>query len=136
MATKKAKPAEKKSKGPRQKPLPGMEDRALQELEAKAEEYAEVRDERMSLTEQESELNAELLLLMKKYKKSEYHHGDVHCWVKYTEEKVKVKIGELKPEQKTKPATEAPQNKQTEFDPNKPPIAEEAAPEVPAEAEA
>ena len=97
-ASTKGKTAKKAS--PRQKALPGMEDRALAALEAKAEEYADIRDERMQLTEQESELNDELLALMKKHKKAEYHHGEVHCWVKATDEKVKVKIGEITPKQK------------------------------------
>jgi hypothetical protein len=93
--------AEKKSNNkPKQGTLAGMEDRALSALEAKAEEYAEVRDERMGLTEREGELNDELLALMKKHKKAEYHHGEVHCWVKATDEKVKVKIGEITTKQK------------------------------------
>jgi glutamyl/glutaminyl-tRNA synthetase len=104
MAKKKASPkngVEKKAKkGPKQGTLTGMEDRALSELESKAEEYAEVRDERMQLTEREGELNDDLLALMKKHKKAEYHHGEVHCWVKATDEKVKVKIGEITTKQK------------------------------------
>lgn len=99
---KKAEPKDKKAAKPKQGSLPGLEDRALQALEAKAEEYAEVRDERMQLTEREGELNDELLALMKKYKKAEYHHGEVHCWVKATDEKVKVKIGEITQKQKRK----------------------------------
>lgn len=93
-------------KGPKQGTLSGMEDRALIALETKAEEYAEVRDERMELTEKESELNAELLALMKKHKKAEYHHGEVHCWLKATDERVKVKIGEITPRQKRKESAE------------------------------
>ena len=99
-AKKKANGKAKAKKGPRQSTLPGMEDRALAELESKAEEYAGIRDRRMRLTEQEVELNDELLALMKKYKKAEYHHGEVHCWVKATDERVKVKIGEITARQK------------------------------------
>jgi hypothetical protein len=105
--SKSPKEAVKKANGkPKQATLKGMEDRALAALEAKAEEYAEVRDERMGLTAKESELNDELLALMKKYKKAEYHHGEVHCWVKATDEKVKVKIGEITPKQKKKESAE------------------------------
>jgi len=82
-------------KPPRNPRLPGMEDSGIVELERTAESYAEVRDQRMSLGKREGELNAELLALMKKHGKTEYHHEDVHCWLKVTAEKVKVKIGEL-----------------------------------------
>lgn len=101
--------AEAKANGaakPKQPSLKGMEDRALEELEAKAEEYADVRDNRMRLTTQEVELNDELLALMKKHKKAEYHHGDVHCWIKATDERVKVKIGEITPKQRKKESGE------------------------------
>jgi hypothetical protein len=80
---------------PKQQDLPGMEDRALKPLENLAEQYADVRDSRMELTRQETQLAADLLAMMKKYEKTEYHHGEVHIWVKVTEEKVKVKIGEV-----------------------------------------
>ena len=120
MAKKKSgeKSAEKKStkKGPKQGALPGMEDRALEELETKAEEYADTRDERMKLTTEEGELNDELLALMKKHKKTEYHHGDVHCWVQSVDEKVKVKIGEL-------PAKKKTTQKATDFPPPEPEVA-------------
>jgi hypothetical protein len=101
-------PEKKARKGPAQGSLPGMEDRAIAELEALAEDYADVRDKRMSLTTKETELNDELLVMMKKYKKSEYHHGDVHCWLKSTDEKVKVKIGELPVKKTTQKATDFP----------------------------
>ena len=107
MATKKKAP-KKAKRTPRQGTLKGMEDRALQELEALAEEYAEIRDNRMELNEREVDLNDQLLALMKKHKKSEYHHGEVHCWIKATDEKVKVKIGELTPKQKKKETAEVP----------------------------
>jgi hypothetical protein len=101
--SKSPKEAAKKANGkPKQASLKGMEDRALDALEAKAEEYVEVRDERMRLNAMEGELNDQLLALMKKYKKAEYHHGEVHCWVKATDEKVKVKLGEITQKQKRK----------------------------------
>jgi hypothetical protein len=86
----KAEPPEK-----RQGDLPGMEDRAIAALEALAEQYVDIRDKRMRLNEREVELNEELLALMKKHGKTEYHHDEVHCWIKATDEKVKVKLGEL-----------------------------------------
>src|ERR1700733_10842221 len=80
---------------PRQGPLPGMEDMGIKELEKLAEYYADVRDQRMELTRQESQMSTDLLAMMKKHKKTEYHHGEVHIWVKVTEEKIKVKLGEI-----------------------------------------
>ena len=96
---------------PKQQDLPGMEDRALKPLENLAEQYADVRDQRMELTRQEVLMSTDLLALMKKYQKTEYHHGEVHIWVKVIDEKVKVKIGEIpvkatefKPEDESEPA--------------------------------
>jgi len=111
MTKKKAAPKQKAKTNSKPKPkqgsLPGLEDRALAELEALAEQYAEIRDDRMALNEKEVELNDELLALMKKHKKTEYHHGDVHCWIKATDERVRVKIGELTPKQKVKESKDA-----------------------------
>lgn len=90
------------AKKPKNQRLPGMEDAGIKELEKTAEEYADVRDNRMELTKQEKQLNDTLLALMKKHGKSEYHHDDVHCWIKSKDERVKVKIGELEEESKTK----------------------------------
>ena len=87
-------------KKPKQSRLPGMEDAAIQELEAMAEEYAEVRDERIGLSKREGDMQDDLLALLKKHKKTEYHHLDVHIWLVAVDEKVKVKIGELKPAKK------------------------------------
>lgn len=124
MAAKPKKSAKKKSKAPKprkpvevkRKPraqrLPGMEDAGFPELEKLAEEYADVRDQRMELTKQESTMNADLLALMKKHDKSEYHHQDVHVWIKSKDERVKVKIGEI-------------ENKQTSFEPGE--IADESS---------
>ena len=80
---------------PKQQDLPGMEDRALEPLENLAEKYVDVRDQRMELTRRESQMSADLLAMMHKYEKVEYHHGEVHIWVKVTEEKVRVKLGEI-----------------------------------------
>jgi len=85
---------------PRTPRLPGMEDAGIVELEKLAEEYAEVRDERMALSKREGEMQDDLLALMKKHNKTEYHHEEVHCWIKAKEERVKVRIGEL-PEKAT-----------------------------------
>jgi len=82
---------EKKSK-PKQKQLPTMEDRQIQELQDKAIEYAQVRDERMALSKQEGELKTDLLKLMHKHKKTEYTYNGVTVLLVMEEETVKVKV--------------------------------------------
>lgn len=75
--------------------LPGMEDAGIPALEKIAESLADVRSERMKLTKREKTYANDLIALMKKLDKVEYHHEDVHAWRRVTEEKVRVKIGEL-----------------------------------------
>lgn len=53
MATKKKAAAKEVKKGPRQQPLPSMEDNKISVLEDLVLSYAEVRDERMGLSKQE-----------------------------------------------------------------------------------
>lgn len=107
-----AKKAEKKAvkkevpRKPRTPRLPGMEDSGIQELESLAEQYADVRDQRMVLTKREAEMNADLLALMKKHGKTEYHHDEVHCWIKAKDERVKVKLGEIDQQTSFKPEDE------------------------------
>lgn len=79
-------------KKPRQARLPQMEDPAIEELEDKAEEYADIRDQRMELTPIESKLNDELLTLMKKHGKTTYKHAGIDCKIVVESEKVRVKI--------------------------------------------
>jgi len=57
---------------PKQKALPGMEDREIKELREAALEYADARDERVSAAETEAGLRDNLLKLMKKHKKVTY----------------------------------------------------------------
>ncbi len=132
MATKK----KTKAKKPKQKALPGMEDRAIAALEAVAEQYAEIRDKRMGLTKKEVELNDELLTLMKKNGKAEYHHGDVHCWIKAKDERVKVKIGEIEIKAKSKATDFEPPSDDEIPHSEEIPDLEEEEPEYDEEAEA
>lgn len=76
----------------RQQPLPGTEDAAIQTIEDKAIELAEVRSERISLSQQEGELKKDLLDLMKKHKKTHYEHGNITIDVVVEKENVKVKV--------------------------------------------
>jgi hypothetical protein len=77
---------------PRQQDLPGTEDRAIRPLEDAAHDYAEIRDERMRLTEQETGLKAKLLSLMKKYQKTTYDRDGIHVEIVHEEETVKVRV--------------------------------------------
>lgn len=75
---------------PRQQDL--IEDRAIKPLEDAAEDYAEVRDERMELTKKETSSKRELLALMKKHGKEKYHRGPITVKVIVQKETVQVRI--------------------------------------------
>lgn len=69
-----------------------MEDRRFEDLDDKAREYVKVRDKRQDLTRREVELKSDLLGLLKKHKKTEYHHEDIDIWIVVEQESVKVKV--------------------------------------------
>jgi hypothetical protein len=77
---------------PRQKRLPGTEDPEIEELEAAAEQYASIRDQRMALTPQEKQLKDALLGLMKKNGKERYMRDGIEIKVVHESETVKVKL--------------------------------------------
>lgn len=79
-------------KKPRQATLPQMEDRAIEELQRGGIEYAEVRDERMTLTKDEVARKGTLLRLMKKHNKLSYAYDGVVITVVPGEETVKVRV--------------------------------------------
>ena len=89
---KKAAAAKEPKKGPRQQPLPTMEDSKIEALEDKALQYAEVRDERMSLSREEVELKSQLLQLMKAQKREHYKHGTIEISIVHEKENIKVKV--------------------------------------------
>jgi hypothetical protein len=73
--------------------LPGMEDRRIAELHNAALAYAEIRDRRMALNEEEGVLKDKLIALMKKHKKEEYNCEGVRIIFEHVEEdKLKVKV--------------------------------------------
>lgn len=76
----------------KQQDLPEVGDKKFPDLHNAAERYADVRDERMTLTEKEVALKAELLELMHKHKKTSYVCDGVEITIVNAEEKVKVKI--------------------------------------------
>jgi predicted subunit of tRNA(5-methylaminomethyl-2-thiouridylate) methyltransferase len=80
------------TKKARQKPLPGMGKRIIQDLQDAALSYAEVRDERMGLSKREGELKADLLRLMHKHKKTEYSYNGVTVTLVIEEETVRVRV--------------------------------------------
>lgn len=79
-------------KKPRQARLPQMEDAQIEELEAAAEQYASIRDERIALNQDEHKLKEELLTMMKKNNKERYHRDGVEIRLVHESETVKVKI--------------------------------------------
>lgn len=89
---KKEVPAKKAEKGPRPQRLPGLEDPKIEALEAKALDYAEVRDQRMALSSQEIELKKDLLDLMKAQKKEHYKRGTIEINIVHESENIKVKV--------------------------------------------
>lgn len=82
----------KAKRGPKQGRLPTMEDPAIEELEDSAEEYVDIRDQRMELTREESRLKEELLGLMHKHNKTTYIHEGVEIKVIVESEKLRVRI--------------------------------------------
>jgi hypothetical protein len=82
----------KAKKGPKQGRLPTMEDPAIEELEDSAENYSDIRDQRMELTREEVRLKTELLGLMKKHSKSSYTHNGYDIKVIVESEKLRVRI--------------------------------------------
>lgn len=74
--------------------LPGLEDRAIKPLQDAAIEYADIRDARMKLNQQEVDLKAKVRDLMHKHKKKHYAFDGVEITLEPPdgEEKVRVRI--------------------------------------------
>lgn len=60
----------------RQLRIAGTERKTIADVEEAAEEYREVRDQRMALTKQEGEKQAALVEAMKRHKLTEYKFDD------------------------------------------------------------
>lgn len=82
------------AKKPKDQDLPGMEDRAIQALEECAEEYAEIRDQRMELNQQEVTLKKKVRALMHKHEKTVYRRAGIEIELAPPdgEEKVTVRV--------------------------------------------
>jgi hypothetical protein len=78
---------------PKNQPLPGLEDPGrIEDLHAKALEYAAQRDARMVETKLEVTLKGELLDLMKKHNKKIYHAEGLEIELIPVGEKLKVTV--------------------------------------------
>jgi hypothetical protein len=87
---KKAKKANKKNAHPKQARLPTMAQPEIPELDAAAERYVSIRDQRMALTKDEVGAAAVLLELMHKHKLTVYELDDESRVLIDAKEKVKV----------------------------------------------
>lgn len=74
--------------------LPGMEDRAIKDLEKAALKYDKIKKARMKLTEEEVEAKGEVRELMHKHNRKHYAYGGVEVTLEPPDgiEKVKVKV--------------------------------------------
>ena len=88
------------AKRPRAAALPGMENHAIKPLEDLAAAYADIRDERMALTQREHDLKAATLKLMRKYDKTIYRHDGIEITIVTGEDDVKVKVKKAEAEDK------------------------------------
>ncbi len=73
-----------------------MERKGIKEIEQAADEYAELRDERMAILKKEVEAKTQLINLMKKNNQAVYEFeedGELVTVTLKSEEKVKVKRG-------------------------------------------
>jgi hypothetical protein len=73
-------------------PLPELEHRAIPELEDAAHAYADLRDQRMELTQREHALKVQTTSLMKKHGKTVYRHDGIEILLEQPEETVKVRV--------------------------------------------
>jgi hypothetical protein len=85
-------PANEPKKGKRQKTLPGMENKHLEDIEEAAITYAGIRDRRMELTRQETDARDLLMQVMKRHSKTEYRVEEMEIRIVPVDEKIKVRI--------------------------------------------
>jgi hypothetical protein len=75
----------------RQARLPGTEDAAIVELEQAADDYMEVRDERLKYLKEEVKNKETILGILKANGKREYRRGDYIIKIRTVKEKLLVK---------------------------------------------
>jgi hypothetical protein len=76
----------------KQRPLPGMEDRANRELEEIALAYADVRDRRVALLAEEVTLKQRAFATLKRLGRQTYHRDGIDMAIIPGEETLKVKV--------------------------------------------
>lgn len=81
-----------RAKQPRNVPLIGMEDARIQELEDIGASYADIRDQRIALNQEESSLKTLAISLMHKHGKTIYKTDSIEIVVEAGDETVKVKL--------------------------------------------
>lgn len=94
-AAKKKRPAS--TKGKEVQYLPGQEPKKHPKIHAAAVAYADVRDQRQKLTDEEHEAKMILITRMKDEGITDYVYGDVDVHLNSTDN-VKVRIGKTEPE--------------------------------------
>ncbi len=77
---------------PKTASLPGMENRGIAELDDLCREYDKVKKKRMDLTKREVELQADMLVVLKKNKLKHYAFDGIEADLVIEKEKVRVKI--------------------------------------------
>lgn len=86
-----------KKKRANQKPLPGMEDKRIKELDVAIEKYKDARDERMEATQAEVEAKKKLMGLMKEHKMTVYRSADAELQAEIVVEEEGVKVKKWSP---------------------------------------
>jgi len=77
---------------PRQQPLPGTEDRAIRPIEEAAARYADIRDQRMALNQDEAALKQSLIRLMKRNGKTHYKRDGIEIDLISEAESIRVRV--------------------------------------------
>lgn len=95
------------AKRAKQGDLPTMEDRAITALEEAAEEYADIRDQRIALNQQEAALKKRVRDLMHKHNKTTYVNGAVEIELEAPTGEETVKVRVKKPRAATDESEEA-----------------------------
>ena len=93
------------AKKAKQEALPTMEDRAIQALEECAEEYADIRDQRIALNTSEADLKKRVRSLMHQHKKTHYARNGIEIELTPPdgEEGVRVRVKKAQAELPTEP---------------------------------
>ena len=79
---------------PKQQDL--VPDAEIRELEEVGVAYADIRDRRIALNQEEKKLKQEAMVLMKKHRKKVYHRNGIEILLEPGEESIKVRVKPLK----------------------------------------